>query len=285
MKRSSLLGSIPQWLRKIAAGIAVGVLFWLVMIMIFEDQMIYFPAKYPEGNWQPEASGVIVEDCYFMTEDGLRLHGWFCPDSAAKLTLLWFHGNAGNITHRLENLRLLHELGINVFIFDYRGYGKSEGDPSEEGIYRDAVAAYDYLISRGDVSPDSLVFFGRSLGTAVAVDLALKRRPRAMILESAFTNARDMAMEIFPLPVAQFVIRSKFDTLQKIRQIDVPLFFIHGTDDRTVAIGLGRKLFDAANEPKKFYEIPGADHNDTYLVGGDAYFVELRKFLYSLRTP
>lgn len=279
MKRSSLLGSIPQWLRKIAVGIAVGVLFWLVMIMIFEDQMIYFPAKYPEGNWQPEASRVVVEDCYFLTEDGLRLHGWFCPADDANLTLLWCHGNAGNITHRLENLRLLHELGINVFIFDYRGYGKSEGDPSEEGIYRDAVAAYDYLITRTDVRPDSVVFFGRSLGTGVAVDLGLKRNARAMILESAFTTAKEMASAIFPLPIAQFVIHSKFDSLGKIREIHVPLLFIHGDEDRTVPIDQGRKLFEAANEPKSFYVIPGADHNDTYQVGGSEYFEKIREFL------
>ena len=110
--------SIPQWLRKIAVAIAAGVLFWLVIIMIFEEQMIYFPAKYPEGYWQTEGSGVKVEDCSFTTEDGMRLHGWFSPADGAELTLLWAHGNAGNITHRLENLRLLHDLGINVFIFD-----------------------------------------------------------------------------------------------------------------------------------------------------------------------
>ncbi|MFQ5799535.1 MAG: alpha/beta hydrolase [Bacteroidota bacterium] len=292
-----MLSRIPQWLGKIGVGIAAGVVFWLVMIMIFEEQMIYFPAKYPEGNWQPRASGMNLEDCFFTTEDGVRLHGWFYPAQGARpeklplrpltgtrFTLLWCHGNAGNITHRLENLRLLHELGINVFIFDYRGYGKSEGDPNEEGIYRDAVAAYDYLMTRKDIQPDWIVLFGRSLGTAVAVDLALKRKARALILESAFTTAKDMANEIFPLPIVQFVIRSSFDSLKKIRKIPAPILFIHGNQDRTVPIELGRKLFEVANQPKSFYEIDSADHNDTYIVGGKPYFEEIRKFLESLET-
>ncbi len=279
----SKLSNIPDWIRRIAIAIAVGLALWLVIIMIFEEQMIYFPSKYPDGYWNPEAYGVNAEDCFFTTEDGVRLHGWFVGGDSIPVTLLWFHGNAGNITHRLENIRLLHELGISVFIIDYRGYGKSEGNPDEEGIYRDAVAAYDYLVSRKDVHSDSIVFFGRSLGTAVAIDLALKRKARGLILESAFTNAKDMASEMFPLPVVQYVVRSKFNSLEKIRQIHAPLLTIHGNRDSIVPIELGRRLFEAANDPKSFYEIEGADHNDTYIVGGKPYFSAISKFLESLR--
>ncbi len=255
-----------------------------MIIALFEKKMIYFPIKYPEGFWNPERYGVKVEDSFFTTEDGLRLHGWFAPSKNASLTLLWAHGNAGNITHRLENTRLLLNLDINVFIFDYRGYGKSEGEPDEEGLYRDARAAYDYLLSRKDVNPQEIVFFGRSIGTAVIVDLALHRQCKGMILESAFTSGKEMAKEMLPffLP-AYFIIHSKFASIEKIERLHVPILFTHGTNDHTVPLKLGRKLFDGANGPKYFYEIQGADHNDTYIVGGKPYFNRINEFLNTLK--
>jgi len=273
---------VTHWLRQVTVAIIISVLVWFVMIMILEDQMIYFPAKYPEGYWEPEEYGVAVEDCYFDTEDGVRLHGWFCASEAARLTLLWCHGNAGNISHRLDIIKNLHALGINIFIFDYRGYGKSEGEPDEEGIYRDGVAAYEYLVKKREIHPDSIVLFGESLGTAVAVDLAVKRNIRALVLQSAFTNAKDMAVRMFPIPVPPFIIHSKFDSIDKIRQVRVPVFFIHGDDDTIVPVELGRKLFDAANEPKEFYQIAGADHNDTHLVAGKEYYRRIGAFLAEL---
>lgn len=254
------------------------------MVSALEKQMIYYPSKYPEGFWEPERFGVSVEDCWFTADDGTRLHGWYAKgtESNLDLTLLWYHGNAGNITHRLENMRDLLGLGVNVFIIDYRGYGKSDGDPDEPGIYKDGIAAYDYLIDEKDLTKDNIVLFGRSLGAAVAVEVATKRDVRGMILESAFTDAKAMARIIMPFVPVGAVISSKFDSVGKIKDIHIPVLFTHGDRDSIVPIDLGKKLFEAANEPKYFYTIEGADHNDTYIVGGKEYYQQFKQFLESL---
>ncbi len=255
----------------------------MLLMVLFEEKFIYFPYKYPEGTWRPETYGLKAEDCFFTTSDGVKLHGWFFRVDHSKATLFWCHGNAGNITHRLHNISKLLPLGINVFIFDYRGYGKSEGKPSEQGVYEDALAAYDFLTMDKGVESLSLIVFGRSLGAAVAIDLASRRVCRGLILESSFPSAQAVAKGM--LPFIHFFIRSRFDAESKIKDIHVPLLFTHGTEDRTIPMHLGRILFEKANEPKSFYEIVGADHNDTYIVGGDEYFRRLGTFIDQVLPP
>jgi len=272
-----------HFFRQILIAAIATIIIWMLLVFAIENKMIYFPAKYPEGNWQPmETYGVKAEDCYFKTEDSVQLHGWFVHSDSSAVTMLWCDGNAGNITHRLDNIKRLLDLKINIFIFDYRGYGRSEGEPDEEGLYLDAKAAYGYLLTRKEIDPEKIVFFGRSLGTAVAVDLALHRKCIGLILESAFTTAKDMAKEIMPFIPAHLIIKSKFDSFSKIKNIHVPLLVIHGNEDDTIPFELGKKLFEAANEPKYFYEIPGASHNDTYGVGGSEYFRRIGEFLKSI---
>ncbi|MFQ5602306.1 MAG: alpha/beta hydrolase [bacterium] len=253
----------------------------VLFIRLMENKLIFFPFKYPRGYWQPDSLGMQVEECFFNTADGLRLHGWLLQRNSSVPTLLWCHGNAGNITDRLDNLARLAKLPLNIFIFDYRGYGKSEGSPNEAGVYRDAEAAFDYLNSRKDIDAQKIILFGRSLGGAVAVDLATKRPCAAVILESTFTSARDMAKAAFGLIPIHLIIKTKFNSLAKIRNIQVPLLCFHGSRDSTVPFKLGRKLFEAANQPKEFYPIQNADHNDTYLVGGSAYFEKIQAFIES----
>ncbi|MFQ6015976.1 MAG: alpha/beta hydrolase [Anaerolineae bacterium] len=247
--------------------------------MSFEDQFIYYPSRFPEGFWQPELFGLSVQDIYFSAEDGVKLHGWFAPSPGAPVTLLFCHGNAGNITHRLENVKGLVDLGLNVFIFDYRGYGRSEGTPSEEGLYLDAVTAYDYLLSHDRVNQGKLYLFGRSLGGAVAVELALRRPVAGLIIESAFTSVPDMARAVLPYFPVHLFVQTRFDSLSKISKVKVPILIIHGTADTVVPFRHGQRLFQAANEPKQFYQIAEANHNDTYIVGGRAYFERMAKFL------
>lgn len=256
-----------------------GLTLGMLMIPLIENKIVYHPYKYPEGNWHPESYSLQPEDCYFSTMDNIKLHGWFFRAESARATLLWCHGNAGNITHRLDNIKRLQPFSINIFIFDYRGYGRSEGEPSEDGIYQDALAAYEYLLSHPEVDPKNILLFGRSLGATVAVDLATKKPSRGIILESAFTSAKDVAKEMNRWLPLHFVIRSKFDSITKIKQIHSPMLFIHGNDDEIIPITLGKKLFEAANEPKWFYEISGAGHNDTYVVGGSRYFQQLDEFI------
>lgn len=243
-----------------------------------EDSFIFHPSA--EIVQTPRQAGLQFQDHFFTSADGVRLHGWFIPHRDARATLVWFHGNAGNISHRVENIKLLHDrVKINIFIFDYRGYGRSAGSISEEGAYRDGAAALDFVRQQLAVEAKSLIIFGRSLGAAVAAEMALRFACRGLILETPFTSIRDMAKTVFPvLPIGPF-LQTRFDVLEKIAQVKVPLLVLHGDRDDLVPYEHGQRVFAAARAPKEFYTINGATHNDTYLVGGDAYFERLRSFV------
>ncbi len=240
-----------------------------------ELSYIFFPER--ELLMTPEDVGLSYQDVYFHTDDEVRLHGWYIPNQGGDRVLLFFHGNGGNISHRVENLKLLHALGLNIFIFDYRGYGQSGGVASEKGTYRDAEAALSYLTSAKGVSLGQVVLFGRSLGGAVAIDLACRHSFPGIILESTFTSFADLLRPFVP-SVAE-AIKGKFNSLRKIGQISAPLLFFHGNRDELVAYGNGKELFAAANEPKEFYTIEGAGHNDTYYCGGEPYWRKIKEFV------
>ena len=244
---------------------------------MLDRQFIFFPEK--EVALTPADRGLAYEEVRFAAADGVELHGWWVP-GLGDTTWLWFHGNTGNIGHRVDNLfDLVKYLGVNVFIFDYRGYGRSEGSPSEAGLYLDGEAALSHVRSRGEVDPARIVLFGRSLGGAVAVRLATENEAYAVVLESTFSSVRAMArMMYFSLPVEIF-LRSRFDSLGAIKDVRSPVMVLHGDRDEAVPLRMGRQLFDAANEPKRFFVIEGAGHNDTYLVGGDRYFEAIRQFM------
>ncbi|CCQ89310.1 putative Peptidase [Nitrospina gracilis 3/211] len=261
-----------------AAAILAILVFYAVVLVSCENKIIYHPHTYPDGEWDA-ADGMTVEDVWFTASDGTKLHGWYFPAMEARATLLFFHGNAGNLTHRVDNIQRLTPLGLNVFIFDYRGYGKSEGAPDEEGILQDAQAAYDTLVKERKVPPDTVILFGRSLGGAFATDVAHHNPAAGLILEAAFTNARDMAGAMFPVLPIGWAIRSKLNAVDKVPDITIPKLIIHGTDDEVVPYKLGRKLYDAAAEPKAFYDLPGAGHNNTYRLGGQAYFDRIHQFV------
>ena len=242
-----------------------------------QRRMIFFPTSTLE--FTPADFGMAYEDVRIRTADGVTIHGWMVPCPGCEVTLLFFHGNAGNIGDRVENVRRLHELGLGVFILDYRGYGLSQGSPSDQGLYEDARAAYAHLASRDDINTERIAIFGRSLGGAVAVDLASRTPCWRLILESTFTSAADMTGQILPfLPLGRF-ITERFDSASKFGKVRAPLLQFHGTQDEIIPYRLGRMLFEAAPEPKEFVPIPGATHNDTYFVGGRAYFEKIRSFL------
>ena len=257
----------------------VGVLLGAATVAL-EDYFIYFPSRTLYGT--PAERGLRYVEASFTTADGVRLHGWFIPGRSG-LTWFWLHGNAGNISHRLENIELLHHrLGVSVFIFDYRGYGRSEGRPSEQGTYRDAEAALAYVRGLPSVDPSRIVVFGRSLGAAVAVELATHERVLGLILESPFSSIPAMARAVYPwLPVGP-LLRTRYDSLGKIGRIEVPLLILHSPGDEVVPYQQGRDLFAAAREPKRFHAIEGAGHNDTYIVGGEPYWQALADFLATL---
>jgi fermentation-respiration switch protein FrsA (DUF1100 family) len=252
------------------AAIGVLVLRWLASSLIFQPST--------GVDLTPERLGLHAEEVRLRTEDGVRIHGWWLPAPGASRGILFLPGNAGNASHRLPNAAQLVRLGAHVLLLDYRGYGLSEGRPDEGGVYADARAGLDHLTGDRGLPAQRVVLFGRSLGGAVAVDLARGRELGGVILESTFTSVSDMATPAFGLPVGGLV-RGMFDSGAKIPELRAPLLMLHGDRDRLVPIEMGRKLYSAAPDPKAFWVIRGAGHNDTVAIGGPAYFERLGSFL------
>lgn len=246
-----------------------------------DELLALFPAKYPAGNWAPAET--VFEDCWFETVDGLRLHGWYLQHTAPRAVILYAHGNAGNVTHRAAVSARLHQLlGVSVFLFDYRGYGRSEGVPTIEGLIRDARAARKYLALREGIPREDVVLLGRSLGGAVAVELAAADGARALVLESTFSTLREVAVAHYPELLVNLLVADRLDSRAAITRFHGPVLISHGNADQTIPIALGRQLFDAANEPKTFVVIPGGDHNDPQ---SDEYYKQLDRFLTDLSRP
>ena len=250
-------------------------IFGFSLIRYIESKSIFYPDK--EILVTPKQVDLNFEDIFFKTEDNILLNGWFIPHDDAKATIIFCHGNAGNISHRLEKIAVFYHLGLNTFIFDYRGYGNSQGHPTEKGIYLDAQAAYDYLISREGIDKDRIISFGSSLGGAAAVDLSTKRKVAALIIDSTFTNAKDMAKIVYPF-IPTFVYSTKFDSLSKVKQLNIPKLFIHSINDEIVPFKLGEKLFNAACQPKESLKIIGG-HNQGFIESRNLILEKIESFL------
>ena len=261
---------------------------WLILLVFLLTTSFYFFYPkienffvfYPDRSFEsiPADWGLTYEDVSFEAADGTRLHGWFFPVPGKAPTILFSHGNAGNISHRIDNVKNLLGYGLQVFIYDYRGYGKSKGTPSEGGIYQDGLAAYDYLINQRKISPEKIIPFGRSLGAAVAIEISKKRDVRSLIIESAFTSTKDMAKSMFLFMILSPFVPPNYNNLKKIEEITVPKLIIHGENDGLVPFSMGKRLYHAASAPKYFFPIQGAGHNDTYFVGGKRYFAAFSDF-------
>jgi uncharacterized protein len=256
-------------------AVALGYLVNVVAAMILENSLIYFPSVYPDGNWNPK--GLAPEDAWFEAPDGVKLHGWYIPCPNARAAVLYCHGNGGNVTHRIDGLRKLRDgCGVSVLIFDYRGYGRSEGSPNEAGVYADARAARDWLAAREKIAPAEVVLLGESLGGAVAVELAARDGAKALILESSFDSLPDVAAFHYPWLPVRWAMRSRFDSVGKIADYHGPLLMAHGEADTIVPIRYARRLFAAANQPKQFILLPGHDHNTPM---PDSFYHAIREML------
>jgi len=257
------------------------VLYVLLVVVMFLLQgcMVYHPTRELEGT--PDQAGLAYEDVYIRTGDGVKINAWFVPADDAKGTILFLHGNAGNISHRIDSLAIFHYLGYSTLIVDYRGYGRSEGSPGEEGTYLDAQAAWDYLRQKRKINAAGIVVLGRSMGAAVAAWLAGEERPGGVILESGFTSVPDRGAEMFPFLPIRWMSLIRYDTLGRIASVRCPVLFVHSRDDRLIPISHGRRLFEAANEPKRLLEITGT-HNDGFITSGSVYTDGLVKFLDSV---
>ena len=244
-------------------------------IRYLEQKSLYFP--FATLDITPQDMSMAYEDVHLTATDNTKLHGWFIPSESSKAAVLLAHGNGGNISHRLEKLKMLHDMHLDILIFDYRGYGLSSGSPSEEGIYRDVQVFYHYLVNEKNVSADSIIGYGESLGGAVIIDLAKGHALGGLILEGAFTSVPDMARKLIPfLPAA--LLKTRFDSINKIRAIKAPKLFFHSTSDEVVPFELGRRLFEAAQEPKEFVTLHGG-HNDAFMVSHEEYVGHIHKFV------
>ncbi len=243
-----------------------------------ETHRLFFPLATIE--FTPENAGLAYEELWLPSGDGVKLNGWFIPAENAFYTILFFHGNGGNISQRLEKAVVLNSLKVNVCLIDYRGYGRSEGCPSERGLYSDASAALQYLIREQGIAPDRIVLYGESLGSAVAVDCATRHQVKALILEGAFSCGRSMGRLLFPA-VPWFFFTCRFDSLAKIGRVNVPLLFMHSIYDEVVPFSLGRKLFEQASGPKRFVEF-SCGHTAAYAEEAQDYRQAISSFLAGL---
>ncbi len=242
-------------------------------------KVIFYPDR--EVSRSPQSIGLSFEDIYFTTQDRIKLNGWFIKSEENKGTLLFFHGNAGNISHRLDKIMTFHNLGLNVFIIDYRGYGKSEGVPTERGVYQDAEAAYDYLGTQKNFNSKQIIVYGESLGGAIAIDLATKREFAGLIADSTFTSISDMANASSSISVGS-LISTKMDSVDKIKNVSAPKLIIHSIDDDIIPFYMGKKLFDEAPVPKGFLKIRGG-HNDGYFRSKAVFIEGISEFLKKIK--
>jgi fermentation-respiration switch protein FrsA (DUF1100 family) len=236
----------------------------------------------------PGDIGLAYEDVHIATSDGERLHGWYVPAAAARGVLLFFHGNAGNISHRLESIAIFNRLGLDVLIVDYRGYGQSTGKPGEKGTYRDAQAAWAYLLEERGLAPGRTVVFGRSLGGAVGAWLASQlpgdEAPAAVIIESSFSSGADMARRLYPIFPARLLTRLEYPVVEYVARLRSPVLVVHSRDDEIIPFPMGRAIYEAAPAPKSFLELRG-DHNAGFWISREAYTAGLDGFLDSVLGP
>lgn len=247
-----------------------------LLIYFFQPKLIYYPHN--EVSATPELISLDYEDITLTTNDGVEINAWWIPNQNARGTLLFLHGNAGNISHRLDSINIFHQLDLSVLIIDYRGYGNSNGKPSEQGTYNDAETAWNYLTNEKNIKPDEIIIFGRSLGAAVATWLVEKHSAAGLILESSFTSIADIGKYYYPYLPTSLLARIKYPSVTRMTNITSPTLVIHSPNDEIIPYEHGKQLFEAANNPKVFLNINGG-HNEGFMVSGKQYTDGLNRFI------
>ncbi|SDH05718.1 hypothetical protein SAMN05428952_1004115 [Nitrosomonas sp. Nm132] len=275
-----------RMLLKLVMFIAASYAALLLLVFFAQSHLIYFPQTGRDIAITPAQDGLAYEVVKLATSDHETLHGWFVPaPSAAKGTILFFHGNAGNISHRMDYLLTFYRLGYSTFIFDYRGYGKSSGSPSESGTYHDASAAWRYLTEIKAIPPSRIVLFGESLGGAIAAWLAAQQKPAALVLASVLTSVPDLAAELYPFLPVRLLSRFQYRTIDYLPSITCPVLVAHSPQDEIVPFSHGQALFQAASEPKQFLALQGG-HNEGFIFTRKEWAMSLDEFLItSLGAP
>lgn len=249
-----------------------------LLAFIFQGRLVFYPEKVLTA--EPRDIGLAFEEVWIETPDAVTIHGWYVPHAAPRATTLFLHGNAGNISHRLDTLRTLHELGLAVLIIDYRGYGQSEGRPSEQGTYLDAEAAWRHLTDTLSISPEEIIVMGRSLGAAIAIQLAERHTPGMLVAESAFTSIPAMAKRLYPYLPVRLISRIQYPSIERIANVRCPVLVVHSPEDEIIPFEFGEALYARASSPKRFLRILG-DHNGGFLMSDAAYRLGLDEFITS----
>jgi fermentation-respiration switch protein FrsA (DUF1100 family) len=270
-------------LRFLTAAVILGGV-CLIALGFLEERIAFHPSRLIDAT--PRSVGIGFEDLRLRTADGETLAGWWMPAADPATTLLFLHGNAGNISHRLYHVALLHQAGFSLLMLDYRGYGESTGSPTEPGLTLDARAGWEHLTGSRGIDPGRIVIYGESIGSVPSLRLALELReagepgPAALVLEGAFTSALDMGRRVLPFLPLRLILSLKMDNLSAVRRVQEPVLFIHGARDEIVPIRMGRRLHEAsASAAKEFLEIPGAMHNTVWMEGGEEIPGRIRSFL------
>jgi fermentation-respiration switch protein FrsA (DUF1100 family) len=264
--------------RMLTALVTVAIAYGLFVLLIYvaQDRLVYFPIR--ELTATPRTLGFDYDDVSLTTEDDVRLHGWFVAAPSARATILHFHGNGGNISHRLERIAIFRRLGLSVLLIDYRGYGRSEGAPSEEGTYRDARAAWRYLTETRGLAASTIILHGESLGGGVATHLATERTPRALIVESSFISMVALGAEVYPWLPVRWISRYTYPSRENLARVRAPVLIIHSRDDEIIPYHHGEDLYAAALEPKYLLTIRG-DHNGGFVLSAERYVAGVDTFL------
>ena len=274
------MSSIGKRALRLSATLILGYLIALLLLRFFGPQFVYFPdyGGRLAGDWHPR--GLPVQDVWLTSHDGTRIHSWWIPAGDARFTFIAFHGNAGNITSRAYVYSFLRDIPANVFAVEYRGYGKSEGRPDEQGFYRDADAAYQYLVKTEGIDPNRVVAFGQSLGTTVAAHLAAQEKVGGLILEAPVPSAKRMVQRVFWFfPGFGLLVTKQFDTLNAVKIIDSPKLIVYCTQDPVIPPDLEQEVYEAAKPPKKLFQVEGNCHEESSLIAPAEYRVALNSFL------
>lgn len=244
--------------------------YWAIGLVLYfmQSSFLYKPVR--EILYTPAELGLDFQDVIFQSADGVQLNGWYIPSKKSQPTVLFCHGNGGNMYHRLDSINMFYDFGLNCFIFDYRGYGNSEGKPSEEGTYLDVEAAYKWLVSEKETSPADIIVFGRSLGASIAAQLASRYQVKALIVESGFTSYADIGKKFYPYMPVRLFAKFNYPTADYVKSVECPVMVIHSRADEIVPFEFGLELYQAVNGPGKFVEINGG-HNDGFLVSSEIY--------------
>ena len=269
---------MARMLWNVLISVAIAYAAVTALVFLFQSRLVFYPEVGREMVVSPQTYGLKFDPVDIRTADGETLSAWWVPADEPRGTMLFFHGNAGNISHRLDYLLLFNRMRFNTLILDYRGYGKSTGSPSEEGTYRDAEAAWDYLRAVRSVQPQNLVIAGESLGGAVATSLAAKVGPRAVVLLSTFTSANDLGAQIYWFLPVRLISRLGYNNAENLKRIKAPVFIAHSRDDDVIPFSHGKKLFEEAAEPKAFLEMRGG-HNDGFIFARPEWGAQLAAFL------